>query len=212
MAFLVFEGLDGSGKTSLIQGLADQLKVQGRSWITTREPGGTPLAEEIRHLLLRTENETPVPMTEVLLYEASRAQHVAKVIAPALAQKKWVLCDRFTASTVAFQCGGRGLDRKVIDQLNSIATIGVVPDLFVLLDLTVEESERRREGRKQATGVDDDRFEREAKDFHERVRQSYLAQAKENPKQWIVLNSSLPKEELLLALLKELKGRQWLDS
>lgn len=210
MAFLVFEGLDGSGKSTLIERLASELKTRGFDLILTREPGGTPLAEDIRKILLRTDAEVPDARTELLLYEASRAQHVERVIRPALQAGKWVLCDRFTASTVAFQSFARKLPRTDIDWLNKYAIGGVNPNLNVLLDLSVDESIKRRKGRVDSTGVEDDRFEREARDFHEAVRNGYLAQAKEDPKNWLVLNASLDPNELFKSLLKHLEERGWL--
>src|SRR3954464_7993655 len=121
MAFLVFEGLDGSGKSTLIERLAEELKRRGLDLILTREPGGTPLAEDIRKILLRTDAEVPHARTELLLYEASRAQHVERVIKPALRDGRWVLCDRFTASSVSFQSFARKLPRTEIDWLNNYA-------------------------------------------------------------------------------------------
>lgn len=211
MKFLAFEGLDGSGKSSLIKGLVEKLSQRNVQFITTREPGGTPLAEEIRAMLIRTDGESPTPRTEVLLYEAGRAQHVEAVIRPALKAGKWVITDRFSASTVAFQCGGRGLKVDEIAWLNSYATAGLEPDLNILLDLTVQESEKRREHRNVTTGSSNDRFEREARDFHERVRQSYLQQAQQNPKKWLILDSSQNTDILLQQLFADLKGRQWGD-
>lgn len=149
MAFLVFEGLDGAGKSTLISGVENHLKALGQKVHLTREPGGTPLGEEIRQQLLRVEGDTPVPRAEMLLYEAARAQHVDRVIRPGLAEGKWILCDRFAPSTVAFQVGGRGLDRTAIDYLNSYATDGLLPDLVVLVDLPVEESLARMAKRKR---------------------------------------------------------------
>ena len=210
MAFLVFEGLDGSGKSTLIERLANELRTRGFDLILTREPGGTPLAEDIRKILLRTDAEVPDARTELLLYEASRAQHVERVIRPALQAGKWVLCDRFTASTVAFQSFARKLSRMDIDWLNKYAIGGVNPNLNVLLDLSVDESIKRRKGRVDSTGVEDDRFEREARDFHEAVRNGYLTQAKEDPKNWLVLNASLDPNELFKSLLKHLEERGWL--
>lgn len=207
--FLVFEGLDGSGKSTLIRGLEEELRKRGLQLRLTREPGGTPLAEDIRRLLLRTDSEVPVPATELLLYAASRAQHVANVIKPALAQGEWVLCDRFTASTVAFQCFARGLNRVEVDWLNQFATQGTRPDLTILLDLSVEESRRRQLGRE---GSSPDRMEKESHAFHEAVRNGYLAQAKENPNDWLVLDATLGPDELVQRTLREFKERGWLES
>ncbi len=209
-AFLVFEGLDGSGKSTLIERLAAELKARGRDLILTREPGGTPLAEDIRGILLRTDVEAPCDRAELLLYEASRAQHVDRVIKPALARGQWVLCDRFAASTVAFQSFARRLARAEVDWLNAYAIAGADPDLYVLLDLPVEESFRRRAHRNLGQGVDDDRFEREAREFHEAVRLGYLTQAREAPRNWLVLDAAQSPEALFEDLLKNLEGRGWL--
>lgn len=208
--FLVFEGLDGSGKSTLIQLLSSTLQARGRSYRLTREPGGTPLAEEIRRLLLRTNGESPVAPTELLLYSASRAQHVAHVIRPSLEKGEWILCDRFSASTVAFQCFARGLPRNDIDWLNTFAQQGTEPDLYVLLDLTVQESQRRQSGRSSGSGQESDRMERESEKFHEAVRQGYLTQAKERPAQWLVLDANEKPETLLSHVLMELEKRGWL--
>lgn len=209
--FLVFEGLDGSGKSTLIQGLAAEIHRQNRTYVLTREPGGTKLAESLRHLLLSKEIEPPVPQAELLMYEASRAQHVAKVIRPALDRGEWVLCDRFSASTVAFQCFARELPRSDVDWLNRYAQQGTHPSLYVLLDLEVEESQRRQVGRRKESGQDEDRMEAEAKAFHEAVRRGYLEQAKEDPERWIVLDATLSKPAILDALLARLREMRWLD-
>jgi dTMP kinase len=207
--FIVFEGLDGSGKSTLISGLDQELKARGQRFRVTREPGGTPLAEDIRRLLLRTDGEVPVAATEMLLYAGSRAQHVAGVIQPALKNGEWVLCDRFSASSVSFQSFARGVDRKTVDWLNIFAQQGTEPDLYVLIDVTVEESERRQANR-QSTGQKADRMESEKRSFHEKVRQGYLAQAKESPARWLVLDGTLPPADLKNKLVQSLKERGWL--
>jgi dTMP kinase len=204
MAFIVFEGLDGAGKTTLIKGLEEQLALQRIVYRVTREPGGTELGDEIRQILLRCKGDIPLPRTELLLYEAGRAQHVDFVIKPALARKEWVLCDRYSASSIAFQCGGRGLEKTSVEWLNSFATDDLNPDLTILLDLSVEESIKRREHREA------DRFEKEAMAFHQRVRNAYLQLAEAEKSRWIVLDASVPVEESLSILLKELKKRRWL--
>jgi dTMP kinase len=211
MAFIAFEGLDGSGKSTLIDRLAKQLKSSGQTLVLTREPGGTPLAEAIRGLLLRTGNEVPVPRTEVLLYEAARAQHVESVIRPALKMGQWVLCDRFYASTVAFQAFARGLNRADIDWLNNYATAGLKPELTVLLDLPVDISLARMNRRNRDSGQGDDRFEAEKKGFHESVRRGYLQQANEDPAGWLVLDAQRKPEEIFSDLIKVLEERGWLS-
>lgn len=212
MAFIVFEGLDGSGKSTLIRSLEHSLKRAGKTCVLTREPGGTSLGEEIRQMLLRLDGDTPVPKAELLLYEAGRAQHVERVIAPALVRGEWVLCDRFTASTVAFQSGGRSLDTESVAWLNTYAIGSTHPNLTVLLDLDVKEGQSRRQRREADDGQVQDRFEQESLDFHEAVRQSYLKQAQADPKNWLVLNASLSPEELLEQTLTHLRDRKWLES
>jgi dTMP kinase len=210
MAFVVFEGLDGSGKSTLIKKLEQLLLQKGKAVELTREPGGTPLAEDIRHLLLRTEGEPPAPLTELLLYEAARSQHVQTKIQPALKRGAWVLCDRYTGSTLAFQCGGRGIDRKLVDTLNSIATQNLEPDLWVLLDLSLEESMRRRENRDQSGEKALDRFELEAQQFHKKVRNYYLQLAKEQPQKWLVLNAESSPEDVFSEMKLRLEQGGWL--
>lgn len=188
-----------------------ELRRLGHTSARSREPGGTPLAEEIRRLLLKTEGETPVANTELLLYAASRAQHVAHVIKPALERGEWVLCDRFSASSVSFQSFARGLPRPEIDWLNRFAEQGTTPDLYILLDLTVDESERRQ-GKRQGSGQAADRMERESREFHENVRKGYLAQAKEKPDQWLVLDAMKSSDEMRDQVLSEFKRRGWLAS
>ncbi|HEX4924879.1 MAG TPA: dTMP kinase [Bdellovibrionales bacterium] len=212
MAFVGFEGLDGSGKTSLIQRTVSHLTQSNIDALVTREPGGTPLSEEIRRLLLRTDGDAPTARCEILLYEASRAQHVDRVIKPALDQGRWVLCDRFTASTVAFQAGGRKIQETEVEWLNRFATSGHEPDLTVLLDLDTDTSLARQQKRFQATGEKADRLESEARDFHERVRQAYLRQAKTNPTKWLVLDASQTLESMFNVLLNTFQEKKWLVS
>ena len=207
MAFVVFEGLDGSGKSSLMRALEEVLAKRQVPFVRTREPGGTPLGDEIRELILRKSGQAPTARTELLLYEASRAQHVDLVIAPALQQKKWVLCDRFSASSIAFQAGGREISTSEVETLNAFATQGLSADLTVLLDLSVEESKKRRQGRSTQTGEAEDRIEAEAEAFHERVRQSFLTQARQHSQKWLVLDASQTPEQLKDLLLRELDER-----
>lgn len=211
MPFVVFEGLDGTGKSSLMAALEADLNVRNLRTLRTREPGGTPLGDEIREIILRTHGDAPSPRAELLLYEASRAQHVDHVIRPALENRGWVLCDRFSASSVAFQAGGREIPEQWVQKLNEFATSGLVPDLTVLLDLTVTESRRRRQHR-QVGGGKEDRIESETDTFHERVRQSFLEQADRHSSSWIVLDAAKPMADLLVELLNHMKERRWLES
>lgn len=210
MGFLAFEGLDGSGKSTLIRRLTDELTARGVAFTLTREPGGTPLAEEIRGLLLKRDIDPPSARAELLLYEASRAQHVERVIRPGLARGEWVICDRFAASTVAFQCAARGLDRREVDWLNAYAVDGIWPELTVLLDLPVEESERRRASRSSSSGEAPDRMESEARTFHEAVRRGYLEQAAADPSRWLTLDAREAPDVLYAALARRLREGGWL--
>ncbi len=207
MAFLAFEGLDGSGKSTLIQGLKAEFTHRGIGCVVSREPGGTVLGDEIRQLLLRVSGEAPVARAEALLYQAGRAQHVEQLIKPALAAKKWVLCDRFAASSVAFQGGGREISEAGITWLNDFSTGGLQPDLYVLLDVSVDESMRRLKARQ----ADADRLELEAEAFHQKVRQTYLRLAQQDPAQWLVLSAALPPADLLEKLIEVLRVKKWLD-
>ncbi len=211
MKFIVFEGLDGSGKSSLMNALESHLRARDISLIRTREPGGTELGDEIRELILRTKGQAPTARTELLLYEASRSQHVELVIKPAIKEKKWVLCDRYTASSVAFQAGGREIQTQWVEKLNDFATDFVKPDLTVLLDLTVDESRRRRNQRSLSGGDNEDRMESEADTFHTKVRNSFLHQAQQDQSNWLVLNAAETPEKLLSQLLAHLKKIQWLS-
>ncbi len=198
---MVFEGLDGAGKSTLISATARFLSDRQIPSLVTREPGGTPLGDEIRTLLLRKSADAPSPLTELLLYEAGRSQHVEKVIAPALQKGQWVLCDRFTASSEAFQVGGRGLSVDLVRTLNHIATSETCPDLTILLDLDVRDARKRMENREL------DRFEEEKADFHQRVRNNYLEQARQNADAWLVLDASQPADELFRQLCSHLEKK-----
>ncbi len=210
MIFLAFEGLDGSGKSSLMKQLEDHLKNQKIEFINTREPGGTAVGDQLRQIILQKSSQPPSARTELLLYQASRAQHVDFVIAPALINKKWVLCDRFTASSVAFQGSGRDISRESVNWLNEFSTSKLKPHLQILLDLTVDESKKRRQKRGVEAGVPDDRMESEADDFHQRVRTGFLQQAEEAPHEWLVLDASKSPELLFTELVIELRKQQWL--
>jgi dTMP kinase len=211
MPFVVFEGLDGSGKSSLMAALESELQSKNMNVVRTREPGGTQLGDQIRELILRREGESPTPRTELLLYEASRSQHVDLVIRPALARQQWVLCDRFSASSVAFQAGGREIDEAWVEKLNEFATANLEPDLTVLLDLSVDESRRRRNQRATKGGPAEDRIESEADTFHERVRKSFLDQAGKSRGRWLVLSASDTPAQLLQQLLTHIRSLKWLD-
>lgn len=210
MFFLAFEGLDGSGKSTLMAQLENHLISLQIQYVKTREPGGTDVGDKLREIILNKSQNPPTARTELLLYEASRAQHVELVIQPALLQKKWVLCDRFTASSLAFQAGGRQISESEVKWLNEFATNRLNPHLNILLDLTVEESQNRRQKRSLAGGSVEDRIESEADIFHQRVRLAFLKQAENQPEFWLVLDAALAPEELFHILLTEINKRQWL--
>jgi dTMP kinase len=172
--FISFEGGEGCGKSTQIATLAARLTNRGIPVLATREPGGCAIADAIRRILLDPANAALVPRAELLLYAAARAQHVDEIIQPALSQGTWVLCDRFTDATVAYQGGGRQLPPTTIETLNRIATDGLQPDLTLLLDLPVEEGLRRAIGRNDQDGTaHEGRFEAETLAFHQRVRVVY---------------------------------------
>lgn len=173
--FITFEGIDGAGKSSAIGHVAALLKARGLSILQTREPGGTAVGERIREVLL-TSDVTPLPETEALLVFAARLQHLREVILPALDRGTWVLCDRFTDATLAYQGGGRGVARERLEVLRDWVQQGRDPDLTILFDAPVDTAGARLQGR-----GDLDRFEREARSFHARVRDAYLDLAREYP-------------------------------
>lgn len=210
MAFIVFEGVDGSGKSTLIRELVSLLDQRSISYLVTREPGGTTLAEEIRQLIIRVDDEVPHPRTELLLYEAARAQHVEYKIKPALREGKWVICDRYTASSLAFQAGGRHIEEVQVQWLNDFATDQLVPDFWVLLDLPVKQALQRQMQRYQGEQEKQDRFEREKADFHQNVREHFLKQAGLDTSKWIVLDAQQSPKQLADQLVNALREKNCL--
>jgi dTMP kinase len=200
--FITFEGPEGSGKSTHIKLLKAYLEERGIEVVLTREPGGTPLGEEIRKILQHDHSEPPVPSAEVLLFLASRAQHVERLIRPALQQGKWVLCDRFADSTFAYQGYGRGFDMESLRAVNAFAVSGLCPDLTVLLDVNPQTSRERLAARQASTATTPDRIEREAAAFHERVRNGFLALAKEEPERLVVINTEREPSEVAAAIRK----------
>jgi len=190
--FITFEGPEGSGKSTQIKLLAERLQACGVRALLTREPGGTSTGEAIRNLLQHDSTDAEMAhRTEVLLFCASRAQLVEQVIRPALLQGAWVLCDRFTDSTLAYQGYGRGFALDQLRALNDFATGGLKPDLTLLLDIPVDESYRRISER--TTEID--RIERTERTFHERLRAGYLELAQAEPARFRVLTSARPLEQ-----------------
>ncbi len=189
--FVSLEGGEGAGKTTVLNALRDVLAADGGEVVCTREPGGTPLAEMIRKLLLDPGHEPAAPETELLLMFAARAQHVREVILPALARGAWVLCDRFTDSSHAYQGGGRGIDTALIDELEH-RVVGIRPGLTLLLDLPVAQGRARAQGRDGTP----DRIESEQDAFFERVRAAFLARASSLPERFRVVDASRPAERV----------------
>jgi len=195
--FVTFEGIEGSGKTTQIRRLSAHLAARKIPHIVTREPGGTPLSDEIRGLVLAPREETVSPEAELLLYEAARAQHVRGLILPALVSGRAVLCDRFCDATTAYQSHARGLDASEVERLNRFAAGEVVPALTLLFDLSPEVGFARIKGR----GAARDRLERESLDFHRAVRQGYLLLAGRNPGRIVRIDAGAPEEEVFRSVL-----------
>lgn len=185
--FVSLEGGEGAGKTTVLNALRETLQNAGHEVVSTREPGGTPLAEQIRELLLHPSAEKPAAETELLLMFAARAQHVRETILPALQRGAWVVSDRFTDSSYAYQGGGRGLDIAFIAELER-RVVGIQPGLTLLLDLGVALGRERTRGRDLAFGPD--RIERERDDFFEHVRRAFLARARAEPDRVKVIDAS----------------------
>jgi dTMP kinase len=192
--FVSLEGGEGAGKTTVLVALRSALQAAGNEVVSTREPGGTPLAERIRELLLNHDAEAAIETvgaeTELLLMFAARAQHVRHTIAPALERGAWVVCDRFTDSSHAYQGGGRGLDAAFIDELEA-RVVPVRPALTLLLDVGVAQGRERARGRDLALGGPD-RIERERDEFFERVRGTFLMRAAAEPARFRVIDASRP--------------------
>ena len=206
--FITFEGPEGGGKSTQIRELAAFLETRGIPVLLAREPGGTKLGEQVRGLLQDdAAGEPPSPRTEVLLFLASRAQLVANVIAPALEQGVWVLCDRFDDSTFAYQGYGRGFDLDALRHLDTFATGGLVPDLTLLLDLPPDIGFARIAARQTDAGSEPDRFEREARAFHVRLRAGFLELAKRDPGRIAVIDAGQSKEEVAETVRKRVAAR-----
>jgi dTMP kinase len=213
--FLTIEGIEGVGKSTQITRLAQHLSVRGVSPLVTREPGGTPLAEQIRALVLTAGGEAVPPAAELLLMFAARSVHLANLIEPALRAGRWVLCDRFTDATYAYQGAGRGVARQTIAALEILVQGTRRPDLTLLLDapveLALERARKRRPEPAPGTVQAVDRFERERAEFFEKVRRGYLARAAAEPERFLVIDAAVPPEEVTSAILAGLEARAWIS-
>jgi dTMP kinase len=201
--FVTFEGVEGSGKSSHLRDLAAHLRRAGRDVVETREPGGTAAGEAIRRLLLGPEAVPLAPLTELFLYCGDRTQHLTEVVRPALAAGRIVLCDRFSDSTLAYQGYARGLDLAALRAFDARARDGLTPALTFLLDCPVAEGLARARRRAAAA----DRFEREAVEFHERVRAGFHALAAAEPARFHVLDSTAPFADVQARIVAETERR-----
>ena len=204
--FISIEGMEGAGKSTNIEAIKQYLVGKEIDFVVTREPGGTVLAEKIRRLLLHVSDDAPAELTELLLIFAARAQHIEKVIQPALENGRSVICDRFTDATYAYQGGGRGLKTSVIAELESMVQGELRPDLTIILDLDPEAGLVRAKERGEL-----DRFETEKDEFFEKVRSAYLDIAISNPDRCFVINAGQSIEQVRADIINLLDKRLLVD-
>jgi dTMP kinase len=207
--FVTFEGIEGVGKTTQVARVSRALATRGVAHVVTREPGGTPLAENIRQVVLTAGDESLPPTAELLLMFAARAVHLANHIEPNLRAGRWVICDRFTDATYAYQGGGRQLSAEPIRELESMVQGVRRPDLTVLLDAPVEAALARAAARN--AGAAADRFERERGEFFERVRNVYLTRAAAEPNRIALIDATQTVDAVSECILAELKVRAWIS-
>jgi len=201
--FITFEGVEGSGKTTQIQRLKKYLTQKGIPCKVTREPGGCPIGEKVRKILLNPDHREMVPLSELLLYEAARAQHVKEVIEPFLKKGGVVLCDRFSDATIAYQGYGRKIDLRWIERLNHFSSRGIKPDVTFLLDCPSDVGLKRALKRNRTLKQEkEERFEKEKIQFHQRVRKGYLALAKKEPRRVKVIDTRQGEDNVFNKILK----------
>jgi dTMP kinase len=200
---IAFEGIEGAGKSTQLRLAAAALRARGVTVVETREPGGTTIGAELRRIVMQLSDPAPAPLTELLLYLADRAQHLAEVITPAIARAAVVLTDRFSASTIAYQGFARQLDIDTVSRLDAIVRGGVAPACTILLDCPVAVGLQRAQG--------DDRFHREQLEYHERVRRAFLSLAEADTDRYCILDSTAPTEQIhqqvMAAILRCLQSR-----
>jgi dTMP kinase len=197
--FITFEGPDGAGKTTQVHNLAEVMQSKGYDVLVTREPGGTDIGDKIRELVLNPKHKEMFDHTEVLLYAASRAQHVKEKIMPALQSGKIVICDRFVDASIAYQGYGLGFPIETVESINRFATAGLVPDRTYMLDLSVQEAQVRL---RQREGLD--RIERRGADYHERVRAGFAEIAKRHPERVRVVAANRPIEQVSQEIARDM--------
>jgi dTMP kinase len=197
--FITLEGIDGAGKSSHLAFLCERVRSRGHEAVLTREPGGTPAGEQLRALVLHHPME---PLAEALLMFAGRSVHLKEVIEPALGSGAWVVCDRFSDSTYAYQCGGRGLDGAAVEKLEALVHPGLQPDVTFLFDLDPATAYERQRAQSRTP----DKFEREAADFFVRVREAYLERARRHPKRIQVIDASGDLDAVRARLAERLAG------
>ena len=202
--FITFEGGEGSGKSTAIRKIVAELEKEGHEVVLTREPGGTPISEEIRNVILDKKNTDMDPRTEALLYAASRRQHIVQKILPALKEGKIVICDRYLDSSLAYQGGARGLGIDNVLNVNLFATEGLEPDLTLLFDIKPEEGLARIAAN---SGREVNRLDAEKLSFHRAVRSAFLSLAKRFPKRYFIIDASKNPDEVYEAALKEIEAR-----
>ena len=207
--FVTMEGIEGVGKTTQVARLSDALNSLGIAHVVTREPGGTPLAESIREVVLTAREETLPPTAELLLMFAARAVHLANLVDPNLRAGRWVICDRFTDATYAYQGGGRELRMDTIGELETMVQGTLRPHLTLLLDAPVENALAR--ARRRNAGSPEDRFERERNEFFERVRGVYRARAAAEPDRIAIIDATRSVDEVGALILEQLKVRSWIS-
>jgi dTMP kinase len=207
--FLTVEGIEGVGKTTQVARLSQALSARGIDHVVTREPGGTPLAEKIRELVLSPRDEALPPVAELLLMFAARGVHLANHIEPTLAAGRWVICDRFTDATYAYQGAGRAMNLADIAYLENCVQGARRPDLTLLLDVPVAVGLGRSQ--KRDAGKVRDRFELERAEFFERVREAYLQRAREEPDRMAVIDAARGVDDVAAAIVKVLESKSWIS-
>ena len=202
--FITFEGGEGAGKSTAIKRIVEKLTSEGYEIVLTREPGGTPIAEEIRNVILDKKNTAMDPRTEALLYAASRRQHLVEKVIPALKEGKLVLCDRFLDSSLAYQGGARGIGIDTVYNMNLFATEGMLPDLTILFDIKPEEGLARIAANSQR---EDNRLDVEKLTFHNKVRDSFHELAKKFPERFVIVDASKTPDEVFEDAYKAIEDR-----